>query len=263
MELIDTHCHLTSPELSNRLGEVLDRARRAGVCAMISVGTDAADSMRVVELAGRCKEVFAAVGIHPHAAARAAPADLETIAHLLGRPRVVAVGEIGLDYHYEFSDRASQRRLLAEQLQIAARASLPVILHCRDAYEDAIAILLEQGFAGRPVVFHCFTGSQAQADAIAEHGWLLSFAGIVTFRNAAGLRALAARYAPRHWLVETDAPYLSPEPVRTVRPNEPAHLVHTVSLLAELRGLPVEHFAHTCTVGARMFFRLDTQPRGE
>ncbi len=170
---------------------------------------------------------------------------------------------MGLDHHYELSSRASQRRILESQLAIAAQSPLPLIIHCRQAYAETIAILREHGFPGRRVVFHCFTGSRADADAIADHGWLVSFTGIVTFRNASRLREVAGRYLPTHFLVETDSPYLSPEPVRHVRPNEPAHLVHTVASLAELRGVPVSEFAEMCRAGAAEFFSLDAARTGD
>ncbi len=254
--LCDTHVHLTSAALQEDLADVLARARSAGVSRFITVGTTAADSARAVETAATQPDVWAVVGIHPHEAARATDADLATIRSLATAPKVVALGETGLDYHYDFSDRSSQKRLFAAQLSIAGQLDLPVVIHCREAIDDAVAILREEGFDGRPVVFHCFTGTPSEAERIAAHGWRISFTGIVTFPNAARLQDLARGYPADRLMLETDAPYLSPVPVRSVRPNEPAHLVHSARFLAQLRGETFEALACQSTKNARAFFGL-------
>lgn len=254
--LCDTHAHLTFDPLQHDLPDVLARARGAGVSRIITVGTTAADSTRAVETAAAEPDVWAVVGIHPHEAARATDADVQAVRSLCAAPKVVAVGETGLDYHYDFSDRPSQKRLFAAQLSIAKELDLPLVVHCREAVDDAVAILHQEGFDGRPVVFHCFTGTAVEAERIAAHGWRISFTGIVTFQNAAELQGLARRYPADRLMLETDAPYLSPVPVRSVRPNEPAHLVHTARFLAELRGESFETLASRSAENARVFFGL-------
>jgi TatD DNase family protein len=254
--LIDTHAHLTFDELHRDLAGALARARSAGVSQIITVGTTAADSARAVEIAAAESDVWATVGIHPHEAARATDADLAAVRELGSASKVAAVGETGLDYHYDFSDRSSQQRLFEAQLAIADDLGLPVVIHCREAVKDAVTMLKAAGFEGRPVVFHCFTDTAEEAERIAAHGWRISFTGIVTFKNAQAIQDIARQYPADQLMLETDAPYLSPVPVRSVRPNEPAHLVHTARFLATLRGEDFEGLASRTTANARAFFPL-------
>jgi len=258
MVLIDSHCHLTSPPLAADVGAVLERARVAGVTRCLTVGTDAADNAAAVQIAENFPEVFAAVGIHPHEAGKASAVDMGGLAELYDHPRVVAAGEMGLDYYYDLSDRPRQRRVLAEQLEQARRAGKPVVIHCRKAFEDTVAVLKECQCVDTPVVFHCFGGSPEQFAVLDRHGWRASFTGSVTFRNAAGLREILRRYPADRLMLETDAPYLTPEPMRKVKPNEPAYLVHVAACLAALRGLPIEELAAQTTANAEAFFRLPT-----
>ena len=254
--LIDTHAHLTSDALAGDVQGVLERAARAGVTRVITIGTDLADSRRAVELAETQAGVFASVGIHPHEAAKASAQDYSALEALLAHPKVVAIGEIGLDYHYDFSDRASQHEVFRRQLEIARRFERPLVIHCREAVADAVDWLKSAGFEGRPVVFHCFTGTADEARLIADHGWRISFTGIVTYRKSEALQALARSYPADQLMLETDAPYLSPEPVRKIRPNEPALLRHTADFLAHLRGVSVEEIARQTTRNAVSFFHL-------
>jgi TatD DNase family protein len=254
--LVDTHAHLTMKPLAADLPGVLGRAAEAGVTRVLTVGTDVADARRAVALAETCANVSAIVGIHPHEADKVPAGAYPALRELLGRPKVAAVGEIGLDYHYDFADRASQREVFQAQLEIAGDFDLPVVVHCREAVADAVAILRERGFAGRRVVFHCFTGSADEAQLLAEHGWRISFTGIVTFRQSAGLQAIARDYPADRLMVETDAPYLSPEPVRKIRPNEPAFVRYTAEFLARLRGEPLDQFIAQTTRNAAAFFGL-------
>ncbi len=255
MHLIDTHCHLTSRELAGSADAVTERAVMAGVRRMITVGTDAADSQAALRLARRRPELRMAAGIHPHEAAKAAPADLEVLRGIWSAPECVAAGELGLDYHYDFSPRDVQRDWLARQLDAALPTGLPLIVHSREAHCDVVAALLRHGYGGRRVVFHCFGGTADEAAEIASHGWRISFTGVVTFRKARDLQAIAAAYPAEHLMLETDAPYLSPEPVRHVRPNEPAHLVHTAAFVARLRGADPEALAAQTAANAEAFFR--------
>ena len=257
MELIDTHCHLTFGELAGQVEAVLQRASEAGVRHCLTIGVTPEDGGRCVELAEKHAGVFAAVGIHPHEAQRFAGADLSGLGELLGHPRVVAMGEIGLDYHYDFAEGKAQRALFEAQLGICAEAGLPLVIHNREATDDTVKMLSQAGFGGRRVVFHCFTGAPAEARLIRDQGWRVSFTGVVTFKNAGEVRRVAREYPGDELMLETDSPYLSPEPVRNVRPNEPAYLVHTARFLAELRGQRLEELAEQTTRNTVEFFDLD------
>ena len=261
IELIDSHCHLTFDGLSDQVEAVLARARQVGVMRVLTIGTDVADARAAIALARQHDGVFTAVGVHPHEAGKAADADLEALDGMLADPAIVAAGEMGLDYHYDFSDRPSQQRIFAAQLEPARRHDLPVIIHCREAYPDTMRILESASMVDRPVVFHCFTGTAEEARDVLERGWWLSFTGIVTFKNAAELQAIARTYPADKLMVETDAPYLSPAPVRHVRPNEPAFVRHTAEFLAELRGEPFDEFAKRSVANTERFFRLGDRHR--
>jgi len=254
--MIDTHCHLTSEALASQVSAVIDRAREAGVDCMITVGTDARDSEASGLLAAQYGAVCFSAGIHPHEAAKASPTDIETLSQLWKQNKCVAVGEIGLDYHYDFSPRDVQRDLLARQLEAAAPTGRPLIVHSREAFDDTVSILKQQGYTKRPAVFHCFTGTPDEASEIAANGWRISFTGVVTFKKLTALQSIAAAYPADQLMIETDAPYMSPEPVRHIRPNEPAMLKHTVAFLAKLRGQSFEAVAAQTAENAKQFFKL-------
>jgi len=256
MDLIDSHAHLTFAGLVERLDDVLDNARAAGVRHIITVASDAGDAEMALDIAHAQTMVSCTAGIHPHEAVKVGEDDLDRVAALLDEPEVKAVGEIGLDYHYDFADRRTQMDLLSAQLEIARPTDLPLVIHCREAFDDTISLLRQHGYADRPVVFHCFTGSAEDAKRVAKHGWRISFTGIVTFKNSAALAVIAAEYPLDKLMLETDSPYLSPIPVRNVQPNEPAHLVHTARFLAERRGLDVEDLASRTADNTRRFFNL-------
>ncbi len=258
MSLVDTHAHLTFPELVAHVDEVLKRCELAGVTRIVTVGTDLADARRAVDLAERFSgRVFAAVGVHPHEADKVTDDDLNAIAKLWTHPCIVAAGEMGLDYHYDFADRSRQRDVFARQLNLASDRRLPIVIHAREAMDDTIAILTDHGFTNQRVVFHCFTGSADDAARIAEHGWRTSFTGIVTFKGSTVLQAIAKSYPADKLMVETDSPYLSPVPVRNKRPNEPAHVAHVARFLSELRGVSFETLAEQTTRNATDFYGLD------
>ncbi len=257
MGLFDSHAHLTVPEIASQLDTVLSRCADAGVDGVITIGTDLGDGRRAIDLAERHPErIFAAAAVVPHEAAKVTGAELEGLAALWDHPRVVALGEMGLDYHYDFADRDTQRSVFARQLELAAPRSKPLIIHCRNAFEDVISLLVDHGFEGRPVVFHCFTGTAQEAGQVAEHGWRISFTGIVTFPKSTELQEIARSYPEDALLIETDSPYLSPVPVRGRQPNEPAHLVHTARFLAELREVPYEKLVDQTSRNTRQFFGL-------
>jgi TatD DNase family protein len=251
VELFDTHAHLHFPEYAHDLDAVLARARAAGVTRQVTVGTDVDTSRAAVALAGRERDVWASVGVHPHDAARADAAALAEIERLAGAPRVVAVGEIGLDYFRDLSPRDVQLAAFRRQLELAARLGKPVIVHCREAHDDVLRILGEARVAAG--VMHCFSGDVDVARRCLDLGLVISLAGPVTYPNARALPAVA-RFVPGDRLViETDCPFLPPQGYRGKR-NEPAYLAITAARVAELRGEPIEALAARLTDNARRLF---------
>ncbi len=257
MPLIDSHAHLTYPEFTGRIDEVLDRCAQAGVARVISIGTSLADAESAIALARKYPtRIHAAAGFHPHHTDTVLAEDIAAIAKLWLEPEVVALGEMGLDYHYDFADRANQRTVFAGQLKAAVALDKAIIIHAREAFEDVAAVLLDHGFRDRRVVFHCFTGTAEEAAAIADYGWRISFTGIVTFPKSDALQAIARDYPANKLMVETDSPYLSPVPVRSKKPNEPAHVAHTARFLAQLRGVVYERFCEETFQNSIAFFGL-------
>jgi TatD DNase family protein len=256
LALIDSHCHLTYSPLSDDVAAVMARARAAGVTAAITIGTDAEDARAAVDLAAEHQGVFAAIGVHPHEAGKATEGSFATILELYGRQKVVAAGEMGLDYHYVFSDRASQRRVFEQQISMALSADLPIVIHSRKAFEDTVAVLRAGGCEGRPVVFHCFGGSAEEFAVLDRFGWRGSFTGSVTFKNARAMQALVREYPADRLMIETDSPYLTPEPIRSFKPNEPAYVRLVGEFLATLRGVDARTLAEQMTRNTIAFFRL-------
>jgi TatD DNase family protein len=239
--VIDSHCHLADETFSADLPEVIDRARRAGVAGALCILAlgDAAEAERAARVAALWPEVRFAVGLHPHRAADFAGRldELEAAldAVLAGNPRIRAIGEIGLDYHYDFSPREVQRAVFRRQLAHARARGLPVVIHMREAEADTFAAVREVGEGRLRGVFHCFTGDERAAREALALGFHLSFSGIVTFPRAEALRAVAAAMPEGRYLVETDAPYLAPVPYRGRR-NEPAWVARVVEAVAAARG---------------------------
>lgn len=245
MTLIDSHCHLDNKQFDQDREAVTARALDAGVEKMLAIGTgdgppDLQAGIRMAELH---PAIHATVGVHPHEASKASPETYRQLAELLKHPKVLALGEIGLDYHYDFSPRAIQRDVFVEQMRVAADARKPIIIHTREAWEDTLA-LIEQHWkpTGLPGIMHCFSGGPKEAERSLALGFYLSFGGIVTFPKTLELQE-AARLAPAdRILIETDAPYLAPVPQRGKR-NEPAFVVETARKLAGLRGTTLESIA--------------------
>jgi TatD DNase family protein len=256
MGLIDTHCHLTFEPLAGDVPGVMARSRAAGVTRWITVGTSLEDNGRAIELAARYENMYAAVGIHPHEAKTGDAAALAELKRLAQQDKVVAIGETGLDFHYNFSKQPDQARVFAAHLDIARALSLPVIVHSRNAFDETVEILDRDGGGLPGIVFHCFSGSADQAKQLLDRGYYLSFTGVVTFKNADATRAAAQVVPLDRLMVETDAPYMSPEPVRKQKPNEPALMVHTARLLADLKGVSLEDLAQATTSNAVKFFGL-------
>jgi TatD DNase family protein len=255
-EVIDTHCHLTSPDLYAQRDHVIAEASRAGVTRIITVACRAEECERALALHESNPSVLVSAGIHPHESARVDREELMRVAASWRRPGIVAVGEMGLDYHYDFSPRDVQQRVFNEQLDLAAALDLPVVIHCREAHDQTIATLEKHGYRGRRVVFHCFSGTAAEAADIRQRGWRTSFTGLITFKNAAGPQQAMVDTPLDQLMFETDAPYLSPEPVRKMRPNEPHNVVHTIRFAALLRGMPFEQMAALSTANASAFFGI-------
>jgi TatD DNase family protein len=257
-ELFDTHCHLTSKALGQRTDEVIATAARAGVTRLVHVACVPEDWDGALDLRQRHQgRLWVAAGIHPHEAAKATEAYFDRLAQIWRQPGVVGCGEMGLDYHYDFSPRPVQQAVFARQLELARPLELPIVIHCREAHEDVVRLLLNGGYAGRLVVFHCFSGTRDQAAELWSHGWWTSFTGTITFAKSIEQQAACAAAGDDRLIFETDAPYLSPEPVRHMRPNEPANLVHTVRFAAGLRGVSFESLAEQSTRNAMRFWGLE------
>jgi TatD DNase family protein len=255
--LIDSHCHLDFDDYGPDLADVLRRAREAGLLAMVCIGSgrDVSSARGAVALAAQEPDIFATVGIHPHDVARMTEGDLAELERLARAPRVVGVGETGLDYHYDHSPRDVQQSAFRRFIALAHAAGQPVVCHIRDAHTDAAHILQEEGVPARGGVIHCFTGNVEDARRHLDLGFYLSFSGILTFKNAEEIRQ-AAVFAPlERIMVETDAPYLAPIPHRGKR-NEPAWVVKTLALLAQLKGVSYETAAEATTANARRLFAL-------
>ncbi len=252
---IDSHAHLVDAAFDSDGDEVIERARQAGCAGIVAIGTSPADSRAALELAhGNPGFVYATAGLHPHDAASFEPArDAALIRELLDQG-AVAVGECGLDYHYDHSPRTAQLRAFTAQLAIAGERRKPVVVHTREAEADMQAIILEAGAAGVLGVLHCFTGPAALAETALAAGWYVSFAGIVTFKKWDGNDLIRAVPNDRI-LVESDSPYLAPVPHRGKR-NEPAYVSLTLAKVAAARGLSVSQMAALVTANARLFFAL-------
>lgn len=256
MFLFDTHAHLDQEEFSTDRAEVVSRAAAAGVAAIVAVGTSAATSQSCVELAAAYAGVYAAVGIQPNYCAQAAPDDWQRVLELAGRPGVVALGETGLDRHWDYAPFDLQRDYFDRHLRLSQQCGLPFIVHTRESEADVLAMLREARARGPLAgVMHSFAGTADVARECVELGLYVSFAGMVTYKKSGPLRAVAADVPADRILVETDSPYLAPHPLRGRR-NEPAHLVHTAACLAPVRGQSLDEFADQTTANARRLFRL-------
>jgi TatD DNase family protein len=255
--MIDTHCHLDFADFGADRPEVLARARAAGITTMVCIGSgrDLGAAREAVRLAGVEPDVYAAVGIHPHDVAGMIESDWDELGHLARAPRVVGVGETGLDYYYDHSPRETQRAAYRRFIALAREAGRPVISHIRDAHDDAAEILGDTGAAALGGVIHCFSGGVDDARSYLKLDQYLSFSGILTFKNAAPIREAAAFAPADRILVETDAPFLAPIPHRGKR-NEPAFVVKTLETLAGVRGLTFEEAVRVTTDNARRLFRL-------
>lgn len=253
LSLIDSHAHLNDPRFAGDLTEVLARARAAGVSTIINVGYDRESSWRAVQLGEKYPGLWAVVGLHPHDAKNNSEEIFQEIEKLAGHPQVVALGEIGLDYHYDHSPREVQRQVFREYYALARKLGLPVVIHSREASQDTLQIVEE--FAEVPSLLHCYSGSWETAQVYGKMGHYFSFGGPLTFQNAHKLRGIVAKIPLERVLIETDCPYLTPHPRRGKR-NEPAYLPLIAQKLAEIHGLSVEEAGIITAENTRRFFRL-------
>jgi len=244
----DTHCHIHDDKMAVSSAESLQRAREAGVERFVVIGTDAATCKEAIDIAAQHPDVWATVGLHPHDATNG----VDTILPFVNQPRVIAIGECGLDYYYEHSPRNVQLLAFAEQIALAKEHDLTLVIHTRDAWQDTYDVLDAEGMPDN-VIIHCFSGGPEEARQCLDRGAYLSFSGIVTFKNATELREAAALCPLDRLLIETDSPFLAPIPHRG-RPNEPAHVGLVGTAIADLRGVPVTDFARATSMNALAAF---------
>ena len=256
MKLIDTHAHLTFEDLENQVDAVLARSIEAGVTRWITIGTDKEQNEKVLSLVDGYDKMWAALGYHPHYANEITDADMALLKEQFGHTKIVAVGECGLDYHYNNVVAENQHRLFRQHLEIAAALGKPVIVHTRDAFDDTMNILAEYTGKLKNVVIHCYGGDKEQTQLVLDRGYYISFTGTVTFKRSEALREVAKMIPLDRLMIETDCPYISPHPVRNTRPNEPALLIHTAQCLADVHGISLKAFAEKITKTSETFFRL-------
>ncbi len=255
MSLVDAHCHLHMDDYGDDRQEVIKKAKDLGVLWMVTVGIDLFDSERALALARNDPSILCTVGIHPHAAKKVREKDFQMLEDLALEVEVVAVGETGLDYYRDLSPRDVQRRVFLRQMEVAKAVGKPLVIHCRDAYRDLIRLMRQHEALEVGGIIHCFSGDWPSAKAFLDMGFFLSFAGPLTYPQARSLREIFQRVPEEMILMETDAPFLAPQPLRGRR-NEPAFVVHTYKEGARLRGLELEEWGLTVTENFRKVFRL-------
>jgi len=258
MELIDSHAHIDYPQFAEDRDAMLHRAREAGVQALLAIGTGPGPAKLDAALpyAEQHDWIYTSIGIHPHEAKEATPQHFDQLARLARHPKVIAWGEIGLDYFYDHSPRGVQADVFRTQMHLAHAAKLPIIIHCRDAWDDCLA-LIEQHWqpTGLGGILHCFTSTLAHAKRGLDMGFLVSFAGNSTYPKAQAIRDVAKELPLNRMLIETDAPFLAPQPFRGKR-NEPAYVTEVAKTLATVRNLPAEELAATTASNFRRFFGI-------
>ena len=251
--LVDSHCHLDFPDFASEIDAVLGRARAAGIGRIVTISTRVKKHAQVLAIAENYPEVFCSIGTHPHNAVEEPDIDAKMLVAAAQHPKIVAIGEAGLDYHYDNSPRAAQAASLRQHIAAARETKLPLVIHSRDCDADMAEILREESGKGAfPAVLHCFTGGRDLAFTAIELGHYVSFTGILTFKRSDDLRAIADALPADRILVETDSPYLAPLPYRGKR-NEPAYVVETAKVLSEVRGVTADEIARQTTEN---FFRL-------
>lgn len=252
--MIDSHCHLTDPRLHEQMDAVLKRAQAAGVTRFVTIGTEPPDNRRAIELASSNPLIHCAVGIHPNHSQPYTQSDVEGLRAHVSNPRVVALGEMGLDYFHKFADRDHQRHIFEAQLDLARETQFPVVIHSREAIDDTLAILTD--FPTISAVFHCFTGTVDEARRIIAAGYLLGFTGPVTYKKNDALREVVKETPLDRMLIETDCPYLSPEPHRSQKINEPALVHYVCETIARVKGLLTHEIDAITTQNTLRFYRM-------
>lgn len=250
--MIDTHCHLTDPRLRSQLDAVLARAAANGVTRMITIGTDLDDARRAIDLCRQVPRVRCAVGVHPNYSQNVELANLPRLREIQADPSVLALGEMGLDYFHRHAVRETQHKVFEFQLALATELGRPVVIHSREAIDDTLAHL--RNFPKVRAVFHCFTGTREEAQKILAAGYLLGFTGPVTYKKSDELREVVRTMSEDRVLVETDSPYLTPEPMRKQKTNEPALVKHVAEVVGQLRGWTLEQTDAITTANAERFF---------
>ncbi len=256
--LIDSHCHLDMEACQDDIVDLIDSAKKCQVDTIITIGIDLASSQKAVELAQTFPGVYASVGIHPHSAEDGDDAVYQQLQELAHSDKVVAYGEIGLDYAKQYAPVERQRIEFTRQLQLAKELELPVIIHDRDAHEDTVRIIKEQGPFPAGGVMHCFSGDMTFARQVLDLGLYISIPGIVTFKNATDLQKVAKKIPLDRMLLETDGPFLTPAPFRGKR-NRPEYLIYTAAMVAQLRGIELDDVAHQTSLNTMQIFSLPQQ----
>lgn len=259
MELFDSHCHLNYDYTPKTIEQIIQEAQNQGVKTLMTVGTDIPTLGTLAQICEKFPNIYHTAGVHPHEVQSMTETDLVKIKQASEHPKCMAIGEIGLDYYYEHSDRESQKKWLSKQLELALKVHLPVVIHSRDAEEDLLAQLTpyakKVAQIPSPGIIHCFSGSEEFALACVDLGFYISFSGMVTFKNADNLRQIAAKLPLERILIETDSPYLAPVPLRGKK-CEPAMVRHTAEKLAEVRGITLEALAKATTKNAKAVFQI-------
>jgi len=257
MRLYDSHCHLDFPDFADEIAAVVTRAGDAGVERIITISTRVAHGARLVALAERFANVWFTIGTHPHQAGEEPDTDAAAIRRFAAHPKCVGIGEAGLDYHYDYAPRDVAKRVFIAQIALARELALPLVIHAREADEDVAKILREEMAKGAfAAVLHCFTSSRALAQTGLDLGLYVSFSGVLTFKNSQSLRDIARDVPMDRLLVETDAPFLAPVPMRGKR-NEPAFVIHTARVLAEVKGVDADTLAAATRANTlRLFSKL-------
>lgn len=254
--LIDSHAHLDDRRFDKDRDKIIKNLKNNDVSIVINPGADLASSIKAVALAEEYENIYAAVGIHPHDAKTIDHDTIEVLRSLLKKDKVIAVGEIGLDYHYDFSPRDIQRKWFREQIKLAKEFDLPIIVHDREAHKDVYDILKEEQDGTLRGVLHCFSGSVEMAKEYIKMGFYISFAGPVTFKNAKTSKEVVKAIDINRILIETDSPYLTPHPHRGKR-NEPLYVRYVAAMIAELKGLTIEEVARITTENTKRLFNID------
>lgn len=251
----DTHAHLQDEALHDDLQQVLERAQNAGVTTMMCIGYDRASSEEAVQLARQYPQIYAVIGVHPHDAQELDQDTLDMFYRLARDPKVVAIGEMGLDFYRDLSPRDKQRRAFVQQIKLAQELGKPIVIHDRDAHQEVLDIIRQEKAGINGGIMHCYSGHLPLAIDLMKQGFHISFAGPLSFKNARKTHEVAASIPLERILIETDCPYLTPEPLRGQR-NEPANVVHVGAALARLRNKPLEEIAYLTSRNARLVYRI-------